>query len=315
MSISNYPPINGATIVVSQNGSTIATLTSDATGQAEVEIATQGTYNVAISASGFQTINFTVNIPMNNYNLAFRLNSQPKNNSLPTAMLAITLNATAAIASTVNESMLFTPNASNSTTVTEGMIENPTVTASPTNWYLFIEVGYGSSDLQQGIPSPNVGLNTIGSSSQVISGTTRQYCVYAYMYLDGVYVLDNASTTNELVNTVHSITASMPSLGIIRRAILFFRDAWELTASGTTTDGTFEVLVGYSKTFTNNLGSPPVCYYDYNLQGQIIGTHYATYQWYFDGASVGRGAGSYTVTAQTRGTSHTISCSWTCVGV
>ena len=107
----------------------------------------------------------------------------------------------------------------------------------------------------------------------------------------------------------------MPSLGMIRRAILFFRDAWEVTASGTTTDGTFEVLLGNSKTFTNNLGSPPVCYYDYDLQGHIIGTHYATYQWYLDGAAVGRGATSYTVAAQTRGTSHTISCSWTCVGL
>ena len=65
-----------------------------------------------------------------------------------------------------------------------------------------------------------------------------------------------------------------------------------------------------SHTFVNNLGSRPVDHYHYDQNGNIIGTHYKRYQWYLDGAPVGGDQGSYNVSDQVKGTSHTIAATW-----
>ena len=130
------------------------------------------------------------------------------------------------------------------------------------------------------------------------------------MYADGILEQNNQSTTMEQPDAAHVFDFKAVPFGTIHLLIVFYRAAWEITASGTTEDGTQEVLDGQSHTFVNNLGSRPVDHYHYDQNGNIIGTHYKRYQWYLDGAPVGGDQGSYNVPDQLKGTSHTIAATW-----
>ena len=329
MSLSPAPLI-GATIAITQNGSTVATLTTDSTGSASTTLPV-GTYTVTLNAPGFTQLQFTLNVATSEP-VVFSFEVLPKRAAYPVASESMSYSTSAATATTTNEGMnesvtvpspssviaetvTLTPKVSEGSIANETMTEAPSVAASNQSWQINILIVYDTSTLQtSGVVSPS-GMQTVANgSAEAISVATKQYALFNYALVDGQLVLSN-SVNFELVNTAHNFTVPSQVSGTVHQAVFFFRASWELSVSGSTADGTYEVLSGQSYTATNNLGSPPVCYYTYDNQGHITSTHYATYQWYLDGVAVGYGQGSYTVSAQQAGTSHTLSCQWTCAGV
>jgi Carboxypeptidase regulatory-like domain len=321
--------ITNATILIQQNGQTVQTLTTDQNGQASCSL-NAGTYDVTISALGYNNTNFNMVINSDNSLANFDLGSQPKVVWSPSAserlIETVSVSATPQVFESISESVNVNSNpevsegisesvtASNQSLVSESFSENIVVTISASTWMLNILVVYDTSTLQNGSVAPLGVQNIASGQSLTIDAETKQYSLYNYEIVDGL-LQNNNSTTKELVDTNHPYTVPVQNAGTTHQLSSFFRAAWELTVSGSTVDGTYEVLSGTSYSATPNLGSPPVCYYDYDIHGNIIGTHYATYQWYLDGMAVGYGSSSYTVPAQTTGTSHTLSATWTCYGV
>ena len=323
-------PLVGATIVVTQGGNAVTTLTTDSTGSASTTLPV-GTYTVTVNAPGFSQLQFTLNVTVSEP-VVFSFEVLPKRAAYPVAGESMSSSASASVGSTTSENMTqfatvpapsnaipqaltLTPVVSEGSLINEAMNETSSVAASSQSWQINILIVYDTSTFQTaGVVNPS-GMQTVANgSSELISVATKQYALFNYALVDGQQVLSN-SVNFELVNTMHNFAVPAQASGTVHQAVFFFRASWELSVSGSNADGTYEVLPGQSYTAANNLGSPPVCYYTYDLQGHITSTHYATYQWYLDGVAVGYGQGSYTVSAQQAGTSHTLSCQWTCAGV
>lgn len=322
-------PLVGANIVITQGASTVATLTTDSTGSASTTLP-MGAYTVTVNALGFSQLQFTLNVASSEPVL-FSFEVLPKRAAYPVASESMFYSTSAVTATSTNEGMnesvtvapssviaesvTLTPNVSEGSIANETMTEAPSVAASNQSWQINVLIVYDTSTLQSsGVVSPS-GMQTVANgSNETISVATKQYALFNYALVDGQQVLSN-SVNFELINTAHNFTVPSQASGTVHQVVFFFRASWELSVSGSTADGTYEVLPGQSYTATNNLGSPPVCYYTYDSQGHITSTHYATYQWYLDGVAVGYGQGSYMVSAQQTGTSHILSCQWTCAGV
>ena len=318
-------PLVGATIVVTQSGNTIASLTTDFTGSASTTLPV-GTYTVTVNAPGFSQLQFTLNVTVSEP-VVISFEVLPKRVAYPVAIESMSYSASATTALTANEGMsesanvpspssvlaealTLRPLVSEGSLVNEAISEAPSVAVGNQSWQINVLIVYDTSTLQtNGVVSPS-GIQTVANgSTETIAATTRQYSLFNYALVDGQQVLSNA-VNFELINTAHNFTVPAQASGTVHQAVFFFRACWEIAVSGSTADGTYEVLAGQTYTATQNLGSAPICYYD--VQNH---SHYSTYQWYLDGNAVGYGQSSYTVPAQTAGTSHTLSCQWTCSGV
>jgi hypothetical protein len=309
----DYPTvIKDAVIKIYSSETLIETLVSDTLGEAETHLGIAGTYRVTIEHPSRETIDMEVVAPENNYHLFFQLANEPRRQARTTAIETMRLTAKGEIKTPDgNETLVLVPSVDNETLVEENMsLDEPEVTIAATTWLLMVKKVSDDQDYTQGTIDPDEGNNQIASNNRSCTARTKQYCLYSHMYADGILQQNNQSTTMEQPNTAHVFDFKAVPFGTIHLLIVFYRAAWEITASGTTEDGTQEVLDGQSHTFVNNLGSRPVDHYHYDQNGNIIGTHYKRYQWYLDGAPVGGDQGSYNVPDQVKGTSHTIAATW-----
>ena len=247
-----------------------------------------------------------------NYHLFFQLANEPRRQARTTAIESMVLTAKGEIKTPDgNETLTLTPTVGNDTLVEENMsLDEPEVTIAATTWLLMVKKVFDDENYTQGTIDPDEGNNQIATNNRSCTARTKQYCLYSHMYADGILEQNNQSTTMEQPDTAHVFDFKAVPFGTIHLLIVFYRSAWEIAASGTTEDGTQEVLDGQSHTFVNNIGSRPVDHYHYDQNGNIVGTHYKRYQWYLDGAPVGGDQGSYNVPDQVRGTSHTIAATW-----
>jgi hypothetical protein len=309
----DYPTvIKDAVIKIYSGEALVETLVSDIYGEAEAHLPNAGTYRVTIEHPNRETIDIQVTAPENNYHLFFQLANEPRRQARTTAIENMNLRANGSIKTPDgNETLILQADADNETLVEESMgLDEPEVTIAATTWLLMVKKVFNDENYTQGTIDPDEGNNQIATHNRSCTARTKQYCLYSHMYADGILEQNNQSTTMELSDTAHIFDFKDVPFGTIHLLIVFYRAAWEITASGTTEDGTNEVLDGQSHTFTNNLGSRPVDHYEYDSQGHIIGTHYKRYWWTLDGNPVGGDQGSYTVPSQVKGTSHTIAVCW-----
>jgi hypothetical protein len=309
----DYPTVIKDAVIKIYSGETlIETIISDTLGEAETHLATAGTYRVTIEHPNRETIDMEIVAAENNYHLFFQLANEPRRQARTTAIETMRLTAKGEIKTPDgNETLTLVSSANNDTLVEENMsLDEPEVTIAATTWLLMVKKVFDDENYTQGTIDPDEGNNQIATNNRSCTARTKQHCLFSHMYADGSLQQNNQSTTMEQPNTAHIFDFKAVPFGTIHLLIVFYRAAWEITASGTTEDGTQEVLDGQSHTFTNNLGSRPVDHYHYDQNGNVIGTHYKRYQWYFDGSSVGGDQGSYTVPDQVKGTSHTITATW-----
>ena len=315
----DYPTVvKDALVTVYSGDQIVEQVQTDNNGFAEVTLGA-GTYRVTIYHPSRELLDFNVTIPSADYPLKFWLANEPYKSAKTMATNSMnTLKANVSTGTLISENLNGeSANVVNGTLVSDIMSETPTVSIAPDSWVIVVYKVCNDANLTQGTISPDEGTNNIATANKDLVAATKQFCLYQYMYIDGVQVQNNSSTMYELKDTAHTHSMKNIPKGTIHLLFAFFRSAYEVVVSGGTTEnGTWEILEGQNKSFTNNLGSPPVCYYIYRQTPpyDIIGTVYATYQWYLDGSPVGYGQSGFTVTAQTKGTSHTLSCGWTCVG-
>jgi hypothetical protein len=216
-----------------------------------------------------------------------------------------------------HEAMSLTVASDNQSKVLEGISEAPTVTVSASTWLLVVMKQTNDPNYTQGTISPSEGSNNLSNSNENVTATTKQYNLYHYMVVDGISCNTN-NANSELRDTVHVFAFQSVLMGTIHQLVAYFRRSWELTASGTQTDGTFEILEGQSSPqFTiPNPTNPPVCHEHWSGSNPPVfqGYHYAYCQWEVDGVKVATGT-SYTVPAKMVGTSHTVACYWSCEGL
>lgn len=309
----DYPTVIKDAVIKIYSGETlIETLVSDTLGEAETHLETAGTYRVTIEHPSREIIDMEVVAPENNYHLFFQLANEPRRQARTTAIETMRLTAKGEIKNPDgNETLVLVPSVDNETLVEENMVlDEPEVTIAATTWLLMVKKVFDDENYTQGTIDPDEGNNQIATNNRSCTARTKQYSLYSHMYADGILQQNNQSTTMEQPDTSHVFDFKAVPFGTIHLLIVFYRAAWEITASGTTEDGTQEILDGQSHTFVNNLGSRPVDHYHYDQNGNIIGTHYKRYQWYLDGAPVGGDQGSYNVPDQVKGTSHTIAATW-----
>jgi len=309
----DYPTvIKDAVIKIYSGESFVETLVTDTSGEAETHLSAAGTYRVTIEHPNRETIDMEVVAPESNYHLFFQLANEPRRQARTTAIENMILVAHGSIkAPDGNETLVLQANVDDETVALESMsLDEPEVTIAATSWLLMVKKVFDDQNLTQGTIDPDEGNNQIATNDRSCTARTKQYCLYSHMYADGILEQNNQSTTMELADTAHTFDYEDVPFGSIHLLVVFYRAAWEISASGTTEDGTQEVLDGQAHTFTNNLGERPVDHYHYDQYGNIIGTHYKRYQWYLDGSPVGGDQGSYTVSDQVKGTSHTIAATW-----
>jgi hypothetical protein len=309
----DYPTvIKDAVIKIFSGETLVETLVSDIYGEAETHLANAGTYRVTIEHPSREIIDMEITASEANYHLFFQLANEPRRQARTTAIERMVLTAKGEIKTPDgNETLTLTPTVENDTLVEESMsLDEPEVTIAAGTWLLMVKKVFDDENYTQGTIDPDEGNNQIATNNRSCTARTKQYCLYSHMYADGILEQNNQSTTMEQPDTAHVFDFKAVPFGTIHLLIVFYRSAWEITASGTTENGTQEVLDGQSHTFVNNLGSRPVDHYDYDQNGNIVGTHYKRYQWYLDGAPVGGDQGSYNVPDQVRGTSHTILATW-----
>jgi hypothetical protein len=311
----DYPTVIKDAVIKIYSGETLVeTLVSDTIGEAETHLATAGTYRVTIEHPSRETIDMEVVAPENNYHLFFQLANEPRRQARTTAIETMRLTAKGEIKTPDgNETLVLVPSVDNDTLVEENMsLAEPEVTIAATTWLLMVKKVFDDENCTQGTIDPDEGNNQIATNDRSCTARTKQYCLFSHMYADGILQQNNQSTTMELADKAYVFDFEDVPFGTIHLLVVFYRAAWEITASGTTEDGTNEVLDGQSHTFTNNLGSRPVDHYHYRdvPPYDIIGTHYKRYQWYLDGAPVVSDQGSYTVLDQVKGTSHTVAATW-----
>ena len=315
----DYPTVIKDAVIKIYNGETLVeTLVSDIYGEAETRLANAGTYRVTIEHPHREIMDVEIVASESNH-LFFQLANEPRRQARTTAIENMVLTAKGYLKiPDGNETLTLTPTVNHETLVGETMsLDEPEVTIAASSWLLMVKKVLTDEDYTQGTIDPDEGNNQVVTHNRSCTARTKQYCLYNYMYADGILEQNNQSTTMELLNKAHVFDFKDVPFGTIHLLIVFYRAAWEITASGTTEDGTNEVLDGQSHTFTNNLGTAPECYrvFNPNPPYQLLSIHYATYQWMLNSQNVGYGAGAYNVPAKTKGTSHTISCAWTCVGV
>ena len=316
----DYPTVIKDAVIKIYSGETLVeTLVSDIYGEAETHLVNAGTYRVTIEHPSREIIDMEITASEANYHLFFQLANEPRRQARTTAIENMILRAKGSIKTPDgNETLTLEATAGNEALVEESMgLDEPQVTVAATTWLLMVKKAFDNENYTQGTIDPDEGNNQIATHNRSCTGRTKQYSLFSHMYADGILEQNNQSTTMELADKAHVFGFKDVPFGTIHLLVVFYRSAWEITASGTTEDGTNEVLDGQGHTFTNNLGSAPVCHYHYNPNPpyNITQTCYATYQWYLDGSPVGRGQGSYTVPAQTKGTTHAVSCGWTCEGI
>ena len=151
-----------------------------------------------------------------------------------------------------------------------------------TSWFLvvFAFTGLTGTTDRQGY---NIG--TVGS---VLNVTATPYAANGYICTKTVaFTLDGANV-NPTTNAGTSCTYNVPSQTLGSMHVLIFLPivGWGCTASGTTNDGYSSATSGNAIAYTRS-GSNT--------------------KWYLDGNLVYTGT-SYTVPAQTNGTTHTLSC-------
>lgn len=309
----DYPTVIKDAVIKIYSGETLVeTLVSDIYGEAETLLANAGTYRVTIEHPSRETIDMEVTASEANYHLFFQLANEPRRQARTTAIENMNLTSNGSIKSPDgNETLGLETNVDNQTTAEESMsLDEPEVSVTATTWLLTVKKVFDDENYTQGTVDPDEGNNQIAAHNRSCTARTKQYCLYSHMYADGILQQNNQSTTMELTETSHVFDFKDVPFGTIHLLVVFYRAAWEITASGTTQDGTNEVLDGQSHTFTNNLGSRPVDHYHYDQNGNIIGTHYKRYQWYLDGAPVGGDQSSFSVADQAKGTSHTLEATW-----
>jgi hypothetical protein len=309
----DYPTvIKDAVIKIFSGETLVETLVSNIYGEAETHLANAGTYRVTIEHPSREIIDMEITASEDSYHLFFQLANEPRRQARTTAIESMVLTAKGEIKNPDgNETLTLTPTVGNDTLVEESMnLDEPEVTIAATTWLLMVKKVFDDENYTQGTIDPDEGNNQIATNNRSCTAQTKQYCLYSHMYADGILEQNNQSTTMEQPETAHIFDFKAVPFGTIHLLIIFYRAAWEITVSGTTEDGTQEVLDGQSHTFVNNLGSRPVDHYHYDQNGNIIGTHYKRYQWYLDGAPIGGDQGSYNVPDQVKGTSHTIAATW-----
>jgi hypothetical protein len=114
---------------------------------------------------------------------------------------------------------------------------------------------------------------------------------------------ESADPSNPSQKTVPNQAANTFHILKVRSLI-----GWAVTGdSSVAVPGYCAVVSGANKSFTQNIGSPPVDHYHYDAQGHITHTCYMHYQWVLDGGNVGTNSASYSIPAQPNGTDdHTI---------
>ena len=301
-------PLVGATITITQSGNIIGTLTTDGNGQASTTLPV-GTYTVTVTATGFSQLQFTLNVA-NSEPVQFQFEVLPKRAVFPVANEVMNEAGLA----TNNPPIYPTEAMSEASIVSEGAIADETMTetlavsASPASWQINILMVFDTSTYQGGNVAPS-GMQTVSNgNSEIITAATEKYSLYQYAILDGQTVLSN-QVNFELVGTPHNLTVPAQASGTVHQATFFFKASWEIAVSGSTADGTYEVLAGNSISFSSNPGSAPCCAYNPNPPYQCI--RWATQTWYLDGAVIGTGS-SVTVPTQTTGTSHNLTWQWVC---
>ena len=296
----------------------VQTLITDIYGEAETHIVAAGTYRVTIEHPHRQTMDFSVVAPIANYHLFFNLANEPYQQSFTTAHETMTLTEAAALATIFGaETLVLTPDVINGVKVTEAMsLDEPDVSVAATVWLLHVTKAFNDGNLTQGAINPDEGANQINTANLTATATTKQYSVVQHIVVDGVTTRTNSQTC-EKINTAYTTEFEGVPFGVLHLLQAHFRAAWELIVSGTTDDGTFEIVEGQaSKTFSiPNPGSPAICHSHYSGDPPVFqGYHYAFCQWDLDGNHYATGT-SCSIPAKTKGTSHTLTCYWSCEGL
>jgi hypothetical protein len=334
-------PLIGATITITKDGQTIATLTTDAKGEATTTLNT-GSYNILVHAENFEDLTFSTVIPKDNYLTHFAFKWVPKHavnvlasesfgyGGTPTEtaefmiatplVLGVSMNAPIAAVHPADATLELTQDSDASILTSTWEIvmiiqwEDPSF-ESNLGW-MFLYNGddfpYTTDDMQ--------GRTTTCHGYMGIVAASALGSIPQNLRIDGVLV---ASGANQIIKSsaenypvgclVYSI---QPPNGTVHLATVAMKKAYEIAADSSVNadeQGTWEILHDTQKTFHANIGSAPVCYYS----GDPPTTpHYAHRQWTLDGSDVpGATGSSYTPPAQTPGTSHTVGVYWSCEGV
>ena len=316
----DYPTVyKDAVIKIYDDGDNLVqTLITDIYGEAETHIVAAGTYRVTIEHPHRQTMDFSVVAPIANYHLFFNLANEPYQQSFTTAHETLTLIEAAALATLFGvENLVLVPDVVNGVKVSEAMsLDEPDVSVAATVWLLHVTKVFDDGNLTQGTINPDEGSNQINTADLTATAATKQYSVVLNLVIDGVTTRTNSQTC-EKINTSYTTEFDDVPFGVVHLLQAQFRAAWELAVSGTTDDGTFEIVGGQpSKTFTQNTGGHVVCHSHYNPNPpyQWLSDHMSFTQWDIDGVHYATGT-SCSCPAKTKGTSHTLSCYESCEGL
>ena len=280
MSYVSQPLVN-ASIVVMQGATTIATLTTDGDGNANATL-NAGVYTVTVSHADFADLTFTLTVSPTQSLVDFKFLVMPKHAVYPVASETMSYIATVTITPTITEAMTEAPTVTPSSLVTETLVLTETAGINPTTWYITCVRASNDVKYLAGTISPSDGLHA-ESGAVTVSASSGQYCILQSLMIDGVTVVSVGTSD---LKSAHNAPAISPLNGTYHLALAQYVRGYEVNISSTTTDGTWEIVEGNGKSFTQNIGG-------------------GTCKWYLDATLVYTGT-SYTLPAQTVGTIHTL---------
>lgn len=315
----DYPTVYKDAVIKIYFGEELkTTLNTDVFGEAETHLADIGEHRITIEHPHRQTMDFTVTSTEADHHIFFNLANEPYMQAQTTATEIMT-EASHIEVNNVDghEDMVLVTDVDNETLIVLSFIlAEPEVTTEADLWLLYVTKMSDDANLTQGAVDPDDGKNQIATNDKTVTGTTKQYNLFHYFKINGVNTAANAATY-EFIDTEHTFDFEDVPFGVIHQLIAYFRAAWELVASGTQTDGTYEILSSQnSRTFTiPDPTNPPICHSHYTGDPPVFqGYHYAFCQWDIDGVHYSTGT-TCVCPAKTKGTSHTIACYWSCEGL